>query len=641
MRMNVEKKKKKKIMKQLLVLLFLGCVLATSTYGFLSPATVTKAVSGGMTTGVQGSSDLRTSAEATDDSNFFELLYAKLADVMAPSSASANGKPSQVFLMEVPGLAIAREDFDTAYWQANDFRRRQPAAVFAELVDRAPRYWDVTFVDSGATVSKIWENLMRQYMVPALESDVQRLRKDEARALLENGTLSEDFFDALEEYEVALDASLAARTQCLTQYASSPEICSQRLKIDQLRVRSRWFDMETRRRDLESAQATLLALQVADLKVIFADALQNFERNRRVDVGAESYGATFQQTFATPSNWWQWWELTTTDYDAVVAAGDTEVTARWDELPGNADLVALIDGATALPGAPVLTRAPDNGELLELSDTQFRYLANDGFAGADSFRIAMSNATGAAEIVVTLGVTGPAVSAADTAFVSVSMTSAESSSTSATAYSSLSVSARSRVSFGFFSSGGASSFSSSSYANQFTSSTSTSSISFEIAKVAISRPWLDPTLLSYKPVGVRGTSPGAWSDGRGLPSTDTSLLFPLLPTGFIVARNVELTSDSWSSMAEQLSAVSSKRERAGYGVQLGPFFAGSSRISGRRDSSHTYTTSTFTDSNALSIGGPLIIGWTCVPLPFFPTASSQDIEQRNLGYVATTVADTN
>ena len=66
-------------------------------------------------------------------------------------------------------------------------------------------------------------------------------------------------------------------------------------------------------------------------------------------------------------------------------------------------------------------------------------------------------------------------------------------------------------------------------------------LSFQLHKVAIDRPWMDMDLLKYTNIGIRGLKAGSWSNGKRN-VIDNDGQFPLLPTHFLVARNVEISA---------------------------------------------------------------------------------------------------
>ena len=80
-------------------------------------------------------------------------------------------------------------------------------------------------------------------------------------------------------------------------------------------------------------------------------------------------------------------------------------------------------------------------------------------------------------------------------------------------------------------------------------------ISFKVRKVTIQRPWMDPAILHYPILGIKGLGSGSWSSGELGPQNDGS--FPLLPTAMIVAKDVEISSEKFSqSLKDEFSKKS-------------------------------------------------------------------------------------
>lgn len=86
-------------------------------------------------------------------------------------------------------------------------------------------------------------------------------------------------------------------------------------------------------------------------------------------------------------------------------------------------------------------------------------------------------------------------------------------------------------------------------------------ISFKVRKVIIQRPWLEPSVLRYSTLGIRGLDKGSWSTGQ-LGTSNTGS-FPLLPTACVVAKDVVIQANSFSDtfekqFSEQSEHVSTK-----------------------------------------------------------------------------------
>ena len=71
-------------------------------------------------------------------------------------------------------------------------------------------------------------------------------------------------------------------------------------------------------------------------------------------------------------------------------------------------------------------------------------------------------------------------------------------------------------------------------------------ITFKIRKVLINRPWLEENILHYPTIGIRGLHAGAWSSGD-LEARNNKGQFPLLPTAMVIAKDVVIKADKFSS----------------------------------------------------------------------------------------------
>lgn len=87
-------------------------------------------------------------------------------------------------------------------------------------------------------------------------------------------------------------------------------------------------------------------------------------------------------------------------------------------------------------------------------------------------------------------------------------------------------------------------------------------ISADLLAVQIMRPWFDPTLLSMTGWTVNGVARGGISGGN--PAQPSGML-PLLPTGFVIARNVEISGDFSNEDQEFISSLLQTSVEAGWG----------------------------------------------------------------------------
>lgn len=76
------------------------------------------------------------------------------------------------------------------------------------------------------------------------------------------------------------------------------------------------------------------------------------------------------------------------------------------------------------------------------------------------------------------------------------------------------------------------------------------SITFKVRKVNINRSWMDPSILLYSTLGIKGVTVGAWSSGE-LSATKNHGTFPIFPTAIVVAKDISLTADSYTDYASK------------------------------------------------------------------------------------------
>jgi hypothetical protein len=540
---------------------------------------------------------------AQNDWDVFRLLYDRVADIVTPG-LSADGHPLEIFLVEMPGLAIRREDFDRAAWRAGGFSTRSPSAAEATLVDRVPTYTSIVFADSGRKISQLWGYLLSQFVVPVELDKAQQALLQDADLHLANGTLEAEVSRRETLYENALENSLANRAQCLAD--REPSVCAQKAIVWREELRRSWFALETKRGELETAESRVIGLQNRDMNNAFARALEVYTEQKRVDIGAQEFGTEYWSTSLQPSNWWTWWPLDATLYDGVA---DPRI---------NGGVVTFADGA----GVSALDSEPAHGTVT-FGSAELTYEADDGYIGADE----ISWATTDSELVTKrVAVNGPVLEQDDAAWVSVSMDQNSIVDTADSEYASFHFSTTLRAQNALkFTGNFNSSLVRSDERVQFASSQF--NVSFEIAKVSIQRPWIDLTLLDLTPVGLRGVRPGGWSDGSAFFAQVSSYAFKLLPTSFVVARNIRLSSaaiDQYSEAIEETFDIG-----ADASLQIGPFFTGTRQSTVDGSSSRTFTSSRF-NSGVLEIDGPQIIGWSCAPLAQFPTADWEEIAAANV-----------
>ena len=71
-------------------------------------------------------------------------------------------------------------------------------------------------------------------------------------------------------------------------------------------------------------------------------------------------------------------------------------------------------------------------------------------------------------------------------------------------------------------------------------------ITFQVRSVQINRPWFDPSVFAIQNnyYVVPGVGPGSWS--TGVLDSSNKVVFPLLTTQLIVAKDITITADKFS-----------------------------------------------------------------------------------------------
>ena len=94
-------------------------------------------------------------------------------------------------------------------------------------------------------------------------------------------------------------------------------------------------------------------------------------------------------------------------------------------------------------------------------------------------------------------------------------------------------------------------------------------VSLKINTVTIHRPWLDPKLLHYKSLGLMGLKSASWSSGQ-LDSKTNNGTFPLLPIAMVVAKDIKISTKSFSKMTQDKlnEAATDKSAKVGIHLQM-------------------------------------------------------------------------
>lgn len=162
------------------------------------------------------------------------------------------------------------------------------------------------------------------------------------------------------------------------------------------------------------------------------------------------------------------------------------------------------------------------------------------------------------------------------------------------------------VNFGLFSIGGGAGGSRTTKSTS--SDTSNLKISFRMARVELRRPWFDPLLFSLGGWSVHGRQRAAYSDGSD--DGTNHGVFPLFPTSFIVARDVQISANWGHTDMELISS----NVHGGGGFSIGPFTVSGG---GGSSSSSTQVHSTF-DGKTITSPGLHAIAWLNQVVPLAP-----------------------
>lgn len=136
---------------------------------------------------------------------------------------------------------------------------------------------------------------------------------------------------------------------------------------------------------------------------------------------------------------------------------------------------------------------------------------------------------------------------------------------------------------------------------------STFKLTAEIAVVRVFRPWLNDLIFKMNNWYTNMGDANCISIGK---LTSDKLVLPLIPTAFVVARNVAITADWSSDDKKHVEDAISTRASVGWG----PFSVSGSYASG---SSSDYHQSTF-DGGTLRIPGVQVIAWVSEITPASP-----------------------
>lgn len=147
-------------------------------------------------------------------------------------------------------------------------------------------------------------------------------------------------------------------------------------------------------------------------------------------------------------------------------------------------------------------------------------------------------------------------------------------------------------------------------------------IAFKAAKVEISRPWLDPGVLTltrgmsktssavisrggFPMTQANGTSAIDWDAVNAPTGGHNDAIFPALPTAFLIVKDVEITFKASKSMTSAVHSLVQSRSAAGGGF----FCFSSSASSSSSHDSQSMKSRTEAENIHIRMAAPQILGW--------------------------------
>ncbi|WP_157882571.1 hypothetical protein [Streptomyces silvensis] len=138
--------------------------------------------------------------------------------------------------------------------------------------------------------------------------------------------------------------------------------------------------------------------------------------------------------------------------------------------------------------------------------------------------------------------------------------------------------------------------------------TSNMTISFRFGRIEIRRRWLDASLMSLRGWSTAGRRPGDYSTGEVNDKNEG--IFSLLPSSFILARDIKISADWGSTDLQRATQSTSIRGSVGFG----PFSLSGSY----QNSSSTRRFASSFDGTTLTVPGAQIVAWLSSVVPYSP-----------------------
>ena len=175
-------------------------------------------------------------------------------------------------------------------------------------------------------------------------------------------------------------------------------------------------------------------------------------------------------------------------------------------------------------------------------------------------------------------------------------------------------------SLGFFNAagGGSSSNSSRNYESHVSFDMSRFRLSFKIAQVFVSRPWLSTAYMTSKCIRMDQNNPEAKSEMISDGGTPPKGMIPAYPTSMLVIKDLELHLGESKGFSDYVSQAKSSQAKGGGVMSLGPFNLGGSHTRASSSGESTHEHGYEYDGKTMRVPGMQIIGFKCHVLPKSP-----------------------
>ncbi len=216
--------------------------------------------------------------------------------------------------MNTPGYSIDFETYDDNLWRSKNYEGADPDLLKFEMTDMIPDKASY-FVDSGRKVSIMWKRFLMNYINPraneSLAEETTEYRSALSRIFKEDYTTTELVKTVEATRNTAketLNRVANVRAECLRNEAAG--VCAQKMLYYQAEVDDNNLLYMVTRKELQGAEATVLALQSRNVDNIIAQGMQKFFSGARSGVGGSTLFGAYMLTRYDPSDFYNWWHPT-------------------------------------------------------------------------------------------------------------------------------------------------------------------------------------------------------------------------------------------------------------------------------------------------------------------------------------------